>query len=1217
MQPISEERNRRCRGRRKSRTAQPRSRLLAAARVCDLRHLWPALLLIASVGAGSVAADQADGVDTLLDRAAAALDGSTCVVDRRGDPASALDLVVRAGSAARAGHDRSALGRALAFEVRAATAAGQYSRARAAALEALQQPLDPARRAEVAGTLEWLRFLEGAQHPFVWKYDDELRVHQPVMPVVSPFAFAPTPSPAPSAISPFALAQLQIASATLALSRIDGRETERLLRQFPSVVVPACASGGACPWDLVFLGALQYAAGRADQAADRWSRAAAGFETGGDAVLAAITRIYEGDALAAPLSSPIELNLLVVNRTGSLLAMNAVRPTVELQPVEAERLARARQRYQRARALLRDQRCPRCVADLDLRDAYLAFASGDARDAARQFRAVSVRYRDLGDEVYAPLAAAAAAGALALAADLSGATATVEQLASDLARSGPIGAGIGAARLLGRVAFRLQYQARAPRAAERTLDLALLLADRTGLAQVGAELAVQKAELLIGLGRRHEGLLLTRRAREARQAYLAAVPTFTVLQRPNGVESELAIVRQELAVSSFSDAGVFLAEGDFGHAHEAIEMVRRIVQQGAAPLMQSNLMEMVEQAEVHLLLAQFRVDEALAASKTVADPMVRGVAHLHAGDDGAAAEIARRETVAAIDQLPQAAAGGPGPGDLRLQQLRSRIGRGIDLLITAHAAGDVQQLLALLRAKWPVPAADALDWLYGDPGRPWTRDLAEAAIAESLGDLADAESKLARARVAIARVAASFADPQAGEGFDADQAGADRSYVRVLAAQGRALDALRALEAARGRIYHQQLVAAGALDDTAEGTAALRSWWRAEAEVRALRLRALAGEPVTPAEVASAEAKTRQTRQRLENDFPVTSGLLARDDAVDRVVDEVRARLAGPAPTVLLAYFVSGDSTFVWVLSDRPDVVMRKLPISSRELRETTTTLYNRVATPQDNWQEPSRRLYEVLVRPIEDLLPQPGGAAGRPRLGILPHSLLNLVPFTALLGPGEAPLVQRFDVFYIPSLRTYARRTERPALRSAAVESFGFNGNALLHAEREAAAISESPHVHIGRDATRAAILDAAQRVPVLHLAAHARQDETNPFAARLFAADGTLTLAEMVGVPWRARLVTLSACGTAAGRLTAAEEFTGMSRGLLAAGVSTIVVTGWPIDDEMTAEIMRAFYTSLRAGADPVVALGDAQRAALARGGDAGHPGFWAPFMLVGAAR
>lgn len=100
-------------------------------------------------------------------------------------------------------------------------------------------------------------------------------------------------------------------------------------------------------------------------------------------------------------------------------------------------------------------------------------------------------------------------------------------------------------------------------------------------------------------------------------------------------------------------------------------------------------------------------------------------------------------------------------------------------------------------------------------------------------------------------------------------------------------------------------------------------------------------------------------------------------------------------------------------------------------------------------------------------------------------------------------------------------------------------------------------------------------------------------------------------------ADLVVLSACETALGEEQGGEGISGLSRAFQWAGARSVLASLWTVPDESTADLMKAFYSSVARGVPRDEALREAQRAILGRGGDAAHPYFWAAFELFGAPR
>ena len=73
----------------------------------------------------------------------------------------------------------------------------------------------------------------------------------------------------------------------------------------------------------------------------------------------------------------------------------------------------------------------------------------------------------------------------------------------------------------------------------------------------------------------------------------------------------------------------------------------------------------------------------------------------------------------------------------------------------------------------------------------------------------------------------------------------------------------------------------------------------------------------------------------------------------------------------------------------------------------------------------------------------------------------------------------------------------------------------------------------------------------------------------------DGILTAEDMSTLDLKGTwLVTLSACNTGSGEARAGEGVMGLRRGFIQAGAQNLLMTLWPISDEVTVQIMSDFY-------------------------------------------
>jgi CHAT domain-containing protein len=119
--------------------------------------------------------------------------------------------------------------------------------------------------------------------------------------------------------------------------------------------------------------------------------------------------------------------------------------------------------------------------------------------------------------------------------------------------------------------------------------------------------------------------------------------------------------------------------------------------------------------------------------------------------------------------------------------------------------------------------------------------------------------------------------------------------------------------------------------------------------------------------------------------------------------------------------------------------------------------------------------------------------------------------------------------------------------------------------------------------------------------------------------AEDGILTADEIARLDLsRTRWAILSACETARGDVQASEGVLGLTRGLEIAGVGTVVMSLWPLDDRAGRDWIRALYAARLAGRLDVAGSMRAADLAVLRErrerGESVHPFYWGSFVAVG---
>ncbi|MGW3124204.1 CHAT domain-containing protein [Streptomyces sp. NPDC001107] len=268
--------------------------------------------------------------------------------------------------------------------------------------------------------------------------------------------------------------------------------------------------------------------------------------------------------------------------------------------------------------------------------------------------------------------------------------------------------------------------------------------------------------------------------------------------------------------------------------------------------------------------------------------------------------------------------------------------------------------------------------------------------------------------------------------------------------------------------------------------------------------------------------------------------------------------------------------------------------------------------------------LWDAVARPALDALgrrPVPRDSTP-PRLWWVPTGLLTLLPLHAAGRVGDGVL-DRVISSYAPTVGTLAHaRNGAWATRPAQVTVVALPGDDLPNAQRESKDIGRlfpSARQLVDDRATRANVLDVLPTSHVVHFACHASQDLVNPSHGHLRLYDGALDVLELARLRLgTAELAYLSACQTATGGITLADEAIHLASAFQLAGYRQVIGTLWPIQDAVAADIATDVYTRLRRGGGGV-ATGQAAAAlhGAIRRARAAHPRgphLWASHIHLG---
>ena len=237
---------------------------------------------------------------------------------------------------------------------------------------------------------------------------------------------------------------------------------------------------------------------------------------------------------------------------------------------------------------------------------------------------------------------------------------------------------------------------------------------------------------------------------------------------------------------------------------------------------------------------------------------------------------------------------------------------------------------------------------------------------------------------------------------------------------------------------------------------------------------------------------------------------------------------------------------------------------------------------------------YAAFIAPIFDLIDSP-------EIIISPEPGLFLTPFASLKDENGKYLSETVRVRLIPSLTTlklihdsaasYHSQSGALIVGDPAVGPVEINGSVktldpLPKAREEAQMVSRLVGVRclIGEEATKEEVLKRIQEVSLVHIAAHG--DETTGEIALApnrsvvgvpKIGDVLLTMNDIAQVGIRAKLVVLSCCHSARGKILKAEGIYGIARAFLGSGARSVLMSLWAVDDEATEAFMNIFYKFL----------------------------------------
>jgi tetratricopeptide (TPR) repeat protein len=383
--------------------------------------------------------------------------------------------------------------------------------------------------------------------------------------------------------------------------------------------------------------------------------------------------------------------------------------------------------------------------------------------------------------------------------------------------------------------------------------------------------------------------------------------------------------------------------------------------------------------------------------------------------------------------------------------------------------------------------------------------------------------------------------------------------------------------------------------------------------------------------IAESTAKRTAQQQRLFERLPELRRWRGLTPAATRA--EVATLL--PDSDTALVQLVIGDEVLLVLIARRSDEGVRFSSLFERASRKVLADRVARLTRPETLGDVRAWRLAAL------ELIPGLSASlANARRTIVIPHEILWRVPFEAL--PAETGyLADRTTIVYATSatvLGAIPRQVGEPAtldLLAASAPALppemsdqiaqtapDWTVRTPASAEGELRAIVE------GADPARIGVVESAaateatlrERLPaasVIHLAAPFRINGASPLFSPFLCApdsanDAALEAREIMNLDLRAHLAIISDVSAMTMR-EAADEVGVIAWAWRAAGVPSLVMPRWAVDDAVSSQFLTELHVRIRAADGAEAALG-AAREKIRRNAATAAPFYWAGWMLIG---
>ncbi|HEY2499136.1 MAG TPA: CHAT domain-containing protein [Candidatus Angelobacter sp.] len=328
--------------------------------------------------------------------------------------------------------------------------------------------------------------------------------------------------------------------------------------------------------------------------------------------------------------------------------------------------------------------------------------------------------------------------------------------------------------------------------------------------------------------------------------------------------------------------------------------------------------------------------------------------------------------------------------------------------------------------------------------------------------------------------------------------------------------------------------------------------------------------------------------------------------------------------SVLLSYFATEKDCYLWAVTAN-QLRQFTLGISGPDLDDLIDSYHEEIQEHlQLNASPAAKRLFQVLVQPATDLLPEGSHVI------LVADSKIYTLNFETLIAPNGTDhyWVEDVDIQNTNSVdllvsQGHRHSPSRDMLLIGAPTQADPHFAELPHAPEEMESVRRhfpagETTAFTGKNATPGSYLQSHPgSFKFIHLATHGTPNALEPLDSAIILssdAGGKFKLLgrDIVKVPLNAELVTISACEGVGTNIQSLEGLLGLEWAFMRAGAHQVVAALWDVDDSITPGLMDDFYRELQKGRTAADALRHAKLTMLHAGGFHATPYYWAALQL-----